>query len=467
LMSKWKRMPLPMRWILLVMVVLVGVPLAAVTVVFFRSKSEFAKVAAELPQAMAEAKAVGIPLKAEDLKPTPPVTEAENAAPLIRAAAAALGSVKDGDKVEALLLGPSRRADLSDRELMTKFAELARPLSLARQAAAKPRCDFGYDWDLGGSQGFTELTQVKNLLKLLCLRAEVEAQEGKSDDAIKDLAASFSLARHAGSTPTMISQLVRVSCDAIAIASAEKVAEALADKPAELARLSKALTNTVRPASFKECLRGEVYFGLVAIRGLRSFGEAQRAVEGNSGGEDALDRGDRETPPRPPAQPETVWAKAFTTRHLQAWTKAFKAFPKGDDPVTAAKALSKVAAQVQAEPGLTNILNKVLFPVFEQAGEAFAKDVAQLRCIRALVQVLRWKAAHGRFPDTLEEMGPVALDPFDGKPLKYIVTTEGVKVYSLGPNLVDDGGLDRREKPSGGDDYDVVSQYPAFKSIVR
>ena len=47
-------------------------------------------------------------------------------------------------------------------------------------------------------------------------------------------------------------------------------------------------------------------------------------------------------------------------------------------------------------------------------------------------------------------MQRVQIDPFDGKPLRYLLRGDGVIVYSIGPDAKDDGGdLRRIVSPNG------------------
>jgi RNA polymerase sigma-70 factor (ECF subfamily) len=69
-------------------------------------------------------------------------------------------------------------------------------------------------------------------------------------------------------------------------------------------------------------------------------------------------------------------------------------------------------------------------------------------------QLKRHKKEHGAYPESLaaltpEFMAEVPLDEFDGKPLRYRREGEGFILYSVGTNLVDDGGEDSR----GAGDY--------------
>ncbi len=57
----------------------------------------------------------------------------------------------------------------------------------------------------------------------------------------------------------------------------------------------------------------------------------------------------------------------------------------------------------------------------------------------------RYRLAHGRLPDRIEDLVPeylpaVPRDPFDGLPLRYRRTDEGAIIYSVGPDGVDNGG---------------------------
>ena len=66
--------------------------------------------------------------------------------------------------------------------------------------------------------------------------------------------------------------------------------------------------------------------------------------------------------------------------------------------------------------------------------------VTQIRAAIALYQ-----KANGRLPDNLDALCPailpsVPIDPFSGKPMRYAKTADGWKVWSVGPDNVDNGG---------------------------
>ncbi|MCZ6603454.1 MAG: hypothetical protein O6952_10645 [Planctomycetota bacterium] len=80
--------------------------------------------------------------------------------------------------------------------------------------------------------------------------------------------------------------------------------------------------------------------------------------------------------------------------------------------------------------------------------EMHLKMQTVLACLRTAVMVHLYRAEHeGAWPEDLASVGQIPLDPWDGKPLRYKPPEENRPpfVYSVGANLLDDGG--RAEEP--------------------
>ena len=101
---------------------------------------------------------------------------------------------------------------------------------------------------------------------------------------------------------------------------------------------------------------------------------------------------------------------------------------------------------------------------------------AQLFSAIAAVAAERYRLRHGHWPDSLNELVPdflpsIAADPFDGQPLRYKRLADGIVIYTIGPNLADDGGNLAREYPPGeGTDigfrlWDVASRGQTPKAV--
>jgi hypothetical protein len=73
----------------------------------------------------------------------------------------------------------------------------------------------------------------------------------------------------------------------------------------------------------------------------------------------------------------------------------------------------------------------------------------ELRALQIRAAIALYQRQHGKLPDTLDALCPqfmpkVPLDPFSGKPLRYRISKEGWVVWSVGPDLTYDGGVDKQ-----------------------
>jgi len=92
---------------------------------------------------------------------------------------------------------------------------------------------------------------------------------------------------------------------------------------------------------------------------------------------------------------------------------------------------------------------------------ALASDVqarTRLRVADAALAVEQWRLAHGRWPDSLEQLVPELLeevpdDPFCNEKIRYRRTEDGVVVYSVGPDGQDNNG--EPEEDHWDEAYDI------------
>lgn len=86
-------------------------------------------------------------------------------------------------------------------------------------------------------------------------------------------------------------------------------------------------------------------------------------------------------------------------------------------------------------------------PITVGMRQQYYAKLAQVGAMRVLLGVERYRLAHKRWPARLEDIpadllpGGLPRDPFDGLPLRYRRTTDGVVVYSVGNDRTDDGGV--------------------------
>ena len=104
----------------------------------------------------------------------------------------------------------------------------------------------------------------------------------------------------------------------------------------------------------------------------------------------------------------------------------------------------------------SGVLTRILIPTINMYRLSAAEGDATRRLVRVVVALTDYRSRTKRYPDQLEALVPdylpeVPLDPFDGKPLRLKADGTGVIVYSVGPDLKDDGGRPWEQDKHEGD----------------
>jgi len=90
-------------------------------------------------------------------------------------------------------------------------------------------------------------------------------------------------------------------------------------------------------------------------------------------------------------------------------------------------------------------LTSLLLPAVASITVRFARNEASTRGADTALAIEQFSRENGRLPEQLEELVPefiekAPLDPFDGRPLRYVVRKDEYVIYSIGSNRIDDGG---------------------------
>jgi hypothetical protein len=93
----------------------------------------------------------------------------------------------------------------------------------------------------------------------------------------------------------------------------------------------------------------------------------------------------------------------------------------------------------------TAIWGEFVIPSMVRAGELWCRGIAMNRALQAALAAEQFRLRQQRWPDALDELVPdyldaVPLDPFDDQPLRYIHDEAGVRIYSIGEDMLDDDG---------------------------
>jgi hypothetical protein len=116
--------------------------------------------------------------------------------------------------------------------------------------------------------------------------------------------------------------------------------------------------------------------------------------------------------------------------------------------------IEKIAAEVSSY-SLAHIELLDTLSAYNKVHSINLRVAGGLMCAETALAVERYRLKYGKLPGLVTELvpeflGAVYLDPFDGKPLRYVLRAEGgYMIYSIGEDGVDNGGVDMHHKVTG------------------
>lgn len=427
---------------------------------------QYELVGSELPGAERAAKAAGVIIDAKDLAPNPPVNPKENAWPEIKAANDSIKSkLKNVNSWWSKWKGEADNTTPESLQNVTReLAVIESELVSIEKAAQKPRVDFQRPY---GSIDplfmlFPEYAEIKGLVKLFSIRGIVMARNGDINRAESSFQTCFRLSEFAGSEPTLISGLVRIACDSITIHAMESALALSKDPKGLVAKLEGFFVSHDMEMNLLNSIRGESVSTIFSARKSTNFLREELLKNAGINGADSEDAFRLEILKLCPegVSPKAL-SQAYTTRALQLYAEIMIELRKTKDPLLQSEALKRIMARFANPDDPTCAFNAYFASVFEDAGNSFARHDALNTCFESLLKVLKFKHANRRWPKTLAEAGAQATDPFDRKPMRYKVTGNEVRIYSIGPDRTDEGGSEQViDQVSGRSRRDFAVTYP-------
>jgi hypothetical protein len=273
--------------------------------------------------------------------------------------------------------------------------------------------------------------EVAQLLRLAALR---RVEDGDCDGALADCRAAVSAGRSIGDEPLAISALVRTACVATACATAERVLAQGDPSAAELAALQELLEDEDAFPQLRVAMRGErawmheviseIEMGAIPISSLTLASKPPQALERLIG-----------SLLRPSFKSEHSSILALLTRYVDSTSLPAREQLAVDDAIR---------TEVASAPR-TAILTHMLVPALCKVTQSFHRKHAQVRTLIAGLAAERYRRAHGAWPESLADLTPgeltaVPRDPFDDEPLRLLHLPDGIEIYSVGVDAIDNNG---------------------------
>ncbi|MFM7245604.1 MAG: hypothetical protein ACKO40_15725 [Planctomycetaceae bacterium] len=387
----------------------------------------------------------------------PIVADADNAAPLHLQAAAAIAA----DEVFSAEGSPVHAEGDVLRDDVTAFLDRhATTLDLVRRAADRDTCRFTRDWSRPSiDMILAEIQALRSEGRLLALAARRAAAEGRHADALADIVRIHRIGRHAAAEPILVSYLVGISLDSVALAALVDILPRLGAADAPLLD-SPAVRDLVgRPFDLLPALYGEEAFGLSTFAGFADGRVTPAEFLGPDQAADASMVGDI----------DPLFRVFFLERDIAGYRQLMHDYQqlaaRRDESASHAETIRQAESLERTLEKRQGMLSRLLFPALKQVFLVRGRAEAAHRAAAALVAATKQRLQAGTLPLGPGEFSgtpPYALpsDPFmeGGKAIVMKKGDAGIVAYSVGPDGADDGGPTPRgeETAEGNDDVGFV-----------
>ncbi len=373
----------------------------------------------------------------------PVVSDADNAAELYRAAAQLIED--DKDFVSAPLDDPK------DPAVIAILERHAPTLDILRRATARPTCRFTRDYSRPSmDMVLPEIQFLRTAARLFAVSARISAAQGKADQALSDIVCISRMSQHASSEPLLISGLVGISIDSIAIDSLIAVLPTLKKQDLGLLKEDDLQDFLRTPLSLQRNLYGEEAFGLSIFS---QFGSGQL-----NAGELAFVLSHEASIPETFSQSTaflspTIMAYRIFLFHFDL--AAYKNYLHTLQNIAAQQGpyarKKTVLEKIEKDLGVHRygILTSLIAPAVGKAIERLARATMRHQAALVAVAATCERLTNDTLPEKSDDLVPEQLpciprDAFDPEhTLIYSLRPPGAAIYSVGPNGKDDGGPTR------------------------
>jgi hypothetical protein len=293
------------------------------------------------------------------------------------------------------------------------------------------------------------LTDVRTVARLLRMRAQIRALDGGADAAVLDARRILVVSRFAGAEPSFMSKLVQMAVRSIFVGTVEGVLAQGEPSPAALAELQRAICADFADPAILNALRGERAYIEDTIRALDDGRLTYDRVHimdeiPKVTGVEKIDRWLRRF------RGGGSWTKPSCAEVLRYQSYLIEIVKESPD------ALRSRANEVAAYRNKMGESARMATDTYDKYIQAEWRSRALLSSAAVALAAEQFRRTNSRWPESLAELvtakvlDAVPPDPFDGKPLRMRRLSDGIVIYSVGPDLNDDGGEVRVDPKVGG-----------------
>jgi hypothetical protein len=356
------------------------------------------------------------------------------------------------------------------------------PLDLLVEASRRPRYYapseslINKDRDMLIAMLLPMVQNTRDAGRSLSLRAMWHLGEGRPMEAWEDLLAIHRLSHLVSQGCTLVEQLVAIALSGIACDGTVTFldqARLTTDQARQVERDLSGLPNFAVMA--RSLNQGERLMALDAFVRIGSGGGAEM-FSGINGGDNAGSSFNivsvdwnlvlRET--------NRWYDRLVAAAELPDREARAAAFAKIDADVEVLQAesrapkrlLAAVVSRQQRSRVVSGIMLSLFLPALNAAIEAEDRQNTALELTRLAAALALYRAAHGAYPESLDELVPdiierLPVDVLSGKPFVYKRSEEGYLLYGIGANGTDEGGSNERYRLLNGQEIDRLDEVEA------
>jgi hypothetical protein len=307
---------------------------------------------------------------------------------------------------------------------------------------------FASHWERGMmSNSVPNFLQVRTLAQMLATLAMTATEDKDPQRAADMLERGFHFAQTIPSD-SLVSHMIGVACINLGTATTERCLNHVVFTDEQLQRLDKVLAPS-GSSRFDHALRGEHCMAIWAFQELKAGRDVDHVIGTVRDHRWWVNLWDKFKPGRTPYRDEDF------LHYLDMYRPSLLML---DLPATQAVVRAKQVTTAYT----SNVISRVgeAMPAhWTKALQVNFETEARLSALKTSLAIERFRLAYeGKIPATLNELLPDYLselprDIFDGQPLRFGALPRGYVIYSIGPDGVDDGGLERTNPATR---YDVT-----------
>ncbi|MEO8352686.1 MAG: hypothetical protein ABI680_13205 [Chthoniobacteraceae bacterium] len=330
------------------------------------------------------------------------------------------------------------------RDVLQALERVEPGLQQLRDASSRPACHFSVTWEDGASAKIPHVKILMDAQDSIALRARAYLALGDSAAALSEIRLGLRLCDAMKDEPFMVPSIVWA---ALLGKVSEVVWQGLAENSwsdAELKQLMSEFATRDAIARWQWAMRSERVainhmLDTILAGGRRKFAESMTETT--------------ETP----LTPEFVivsylyprgWLyqnKAKISQAIDAKLERISTDTRSIAPASVGEHYLSLAGQDPFAPLYSIWAREIMF-IYREAEKGLLYSQAQTNAVASGCALELFRRRHGSFPETLleamdEASKSISIDPCDGQPLRYRKTETGYRLWSVGADRKDDGGI--------------------------